>query len=302
METMMALATEPRVGLGALSDAAAGLVERLRPSVVSVRAAYRGGGAGVIWSVHGLIVTNAHVVRQERATVRLDDGRELAATLVARDPARDLAALRVMADGLVAAPIGDSTALRVGQIVVAMGHPFGEPHAVAMGIINRVDGATRLGERRYPETVQADLSLYPGNSGGPLVDAHGRVVGINSMVLPPRLALAVPTATVARFLAPGGRTRLGIRTQRVGLPPPLVQRLRLAQETALIVVEVLSDEPAARAGLLPGDILLGADDLPLRGPVALADLLESWEGQSIRFRVLRSGAVREVDVASSAVP
>jgi serine protease Do len=267
-----------------------------------VRATDRGGGAGVVWRADGLVVTNAHVVRHERAVVRLDDSRELAATLVARDPAHDLAALRVAADGLVPAPIGDSSALRVGQIVLAMGHPFGEPHAVALGIISRVDGATRLGERRRPETVQADLALYPGNSGGPLVDAHGRVVGINSMVVPPRLALAVPTAAVARFLAPGGRARLGLRTRRVGLPPPLVHRLGLAQDTALIVVEVLADEPAASAGLLPGDILLGTDGLPLRGPQALADRQERWEGESIRLRVLRGGAVREVDVVPSAVP
>ena len=144
--------------------------------------------------------------------------------------------------------------------------------------------------------VAADLTLYPGNSGGPLADARGRVIGINSMVVPPRLALAVPSATVDRFLAAGSRFRLGLRTQEVGLPPPLVQRLGLPHDRALMVVEVLPGQPAAAAGLLPGDVLLAADDHALDGPMALANRLDAGGGAPLRLRVLRGGAVRVVTV------
>jgi serine protease Do len=282
--------------LGALSGALAAVAARLRPSVVSVRKAGRGHGAGVIWSADGLVVTNAHVVYHERATVVLDGGRELPARLVARDPTRDLAALRVDASGLPAAPLGDSTALRVGQLVFAIGHPLGEPHALSLGIVTSLEQAVYVGGQRLPEAVHADLALYPGNSGGPLADAEGRVIGVNSMVMPPRLALAVPTATVARFLAPGSRARLGVRTQRVGLPPPLVGRLGLPSEHALIVVDVVAGEPAAGAGLLPGDVLLAADGRALDQPAALAEHLDARGTAPVRLRVLRGGAVRKVMV------
>jgi serine protease Do len=292
----MAIAAQPIPGLGALSGALADLAARLRPSVVSVRTAGRGHGAGVIWSADGIVVTNAHVVRHDHATVVLDGGRELPARLVARDPAHDLAALRVDATGLPAAPIGDSAALRVGQLVFAIGHPLGEPHALSLGIVTSVGRTLHVGGQRLPDAVHADLALYPGNSGGPLADAHGRVVGVNSMVVPPRLALAVPSATVARFLAPGSRARLGVRTQRVALPPPLLHRLGLADEHALIVVDVVPGDPAAAAGLLPGDVLLAADGRPLDHPAALANHLDARGAAPIQLRVLRGGAVRDVVV------
>jgi serine protease Do len=292
----MALAIETAPGLDALSGALADLAQQLRPSVVGVRLPGRGGGAGVIWDANGLVITNAHVARDERVEVVLDGGRALPATLVARDPARDLAALRVAASGLPAAPVGDSAALRVGELVFAMGHPLGEPHAVALGIVTSVGRGAQVGGERLPEAVQADLALYPGNSGGPLVDARGRVIGINSMVVPPRLALAVPSATVARFLGPGGRARIGVRTQRVALPPPLARRLGLPQEDALIVVEVMPDEPAAGAGLLPGDVLLAVDGTPLDSPSALAEQLDAAGERAVRLHVLRGGSVRLVGI------
>jgi serine protease Do len=292
----MALAIESPPGLDALSGALADLAQQLRPSVVSVRLPGHGGGAGVIWDADGLIVTNAHVARHERLEVVLDGGRALAATLVARDPAHDLAALRVAATGLPAAPVGDSTALRVGELVFAMGHPLGEPHAVALGIVTSVGRGGLAGGRGPDDAVRADLALYPGNSGGPLADARGRVIGINSMVVPPRLALAVPSATVARFLAPGSRARIGVRTQRVVLPPPLARRLGLPRENALIVVEVMAGEPAAAAGLLPGDVLLAADGTVLDSPSALAETLDAVGERPVRLHVLRGGSVRLVAI------
>ncbi|HZS00858.1 MAG TPA: trypsin-like peptidase domain-containing protein [Chloroflexota bacterium] len=291
----MALAVETAPGLDALSGALADLAQQLRPSVVGVRLPGQGGGAGVIWDADGLIITNAHVARHERVEVLLDGGRALPATLVARDPARDLAALRVAASGLPAAPVGDSAALRVGELVFAMGHPLGEPHAVALGIVTRLEHGGP-GDERGPGLVHADLALYPGNSGGPLADAQGRVVGINSMVVPPRLALAVPSAAVARFLAPGSRRQLGVRVQRVALPPPLARRLGLPGEYALMVVEVLPGQPAAAAGILPGDVLLAADGRALDSPSALATGLDDAGERPVRLHVLRGGSVRLVTI------
>ncbi|HLH25340.1 MAG TPA: trypsin-like peptidase domain-containing protein [Chloroflexota bacterium] len=292
----MAMAIDSALGLDALSGALADLAQQLRPSVVSVHLPGRGGGAGVIWDADGLVVTNAHVARDARLEVVLDGGRRLPAVLVARDPAHDLAALRVAASGLPAAPSGDSTALRVGELVFAMGHPLGEPHAVSLGIVTSAGHGARVGDERLPDVVRADLALYPGNSGGPLADARGRVIGINSMVVPPRLALAVPSATVARFLAPGSRARLGVRTQRVALPPPLAHRLGLRQEYGLMVVDVLAGEPAAGAGLLPGDVLLAAGGWPLETPSALADAVDAVGERLLRLEILRGGGVRVVEV------
>ncbi len=304
-----AVAPGPAPDLGALSGALADLAARLRPSVVSVRTGSGGHGAGVIWDPDGLIVTNAHVVDREWVTVVLAGGRELSARLVARDPGLDLAALRVDAHGLPAVRVGDSAALRVGQLVVAVGHPLGERHAVALGIIHAVGPPRAMGAVlraggpgvRLTDVVQADITLLPGNSGGPLADAAGRVVGVNSMVVPPRLAIAVPSATVARFLAPGSRARIGVRTRRVALPPPLVRRLGLADEHALMVVDVARGEPAAAAGLLPGDVLLAADGRRLDHPEALAGHLDARAGQPIRLRLLRGGAVLEVAVTPRSV-
>jgi serine protease Do len=192
---------------------ASALVEALRQSVVRVSAAY-GHGAGVVWQTEGLIVTNHHVVARDRAEVELADGRRLAAAVVARDPHLDLAALRVPACDLPAAPIGDSTALRVGDVILAVGHPFGLRGAASLGIVSapvtppgRLLSPRRGGYRREVavrsprELLQADVALAPGNSGGPLADAAGRVVGIATMVLWPGIALAVPSHVVERFVA-----------------------------------------------------------------------------------------------------
>ncbi len=309
----MATATEARPGLGALSDHLADQAARLRPSVVSIHTGPRGApaqrsGAGVIWQPDGLIVTNAHVIHEPRARVLLDDGRDFEATLVAHDPALDLAALRVPATGLPAARVGDSNTLRVGQLVFAMGHPLGQAHAVAWGIVSAPVGTSAgpAGAQGRPSsTIQADLRLYPGNSGGPLADARGHVVGINHMVSPPRMAFAIASATVLGFLARVLGPRLGVRVRTVGLPPPLVQRLNLPRDRAVMVVEVAGGEAGARAGLLPGDVLLAANDRWLDGAEALAAALARPEANgsavqtpllSLELRVLRGGTVRVVPV------
>jgi serine protease Do len=197
----------PRKGRGfrwaPLAREAAALVEELRRSVVLVQSGH-GHGSGLIWDSAGLIVTNHHVVAGDRAQVELGDGRRLSAAVVGRDPHNDLAALRVTAGELRAAAIGDTTALRVGELIIAVGHPFGVRDTATLGIVSRAPSgrAATVRECTAPrELLQADVMLAPGSSGGPLVNAAGEVVGIASMVVGPGIALAVPSHVVQRFVA-----------------------------------------------------------------------------------------------------
>ncbi len=184
--------------LGALTAQTAELIDTLRRSVVVVRGS-DGHGAGVIWDSQGLIVTNDHVARGDRADVELSDGRRLQARTLARDRENDLALLRVSARDLPAAPVGDSQALKVGELILAVGHPWGLRETATLGIVSGAGPGTWLGQTRQ-EMLQADIALSPGNSGGPLADAWGRVVGIASMVLSSGIALAVPSHVVQRFV------------------------------------------------------------------------------------------------------
>jgi serine protease Do len=178
-------------------DAALAAVgERLRRSTVQVFDGRRGAGSGVIWHADGWIITNAHVVHRDSARIRLADGTMHDAELVARAQDRDLAALYVAARDLPAAEIGASTALRVGEIVLAAGSPFGVRGAVTAGVLHAIGPVARIGKQCW---LQADLQLAPGNSGGPLADAAGRVIGINSMIAM-GLGLAIPSHDVEQFL------------------------------------------------------------------------------------------------------
>ena len=215
-----------------------GLAVRLRSSSVEVRCGDRGGGAGVIWSSDGLVVTNAHVARTNRPAVRLADGREFVADLVRRNTERDLALLRIEANGLNAAEIGDSTHVRAGQIVTAVGNPMGIVGAVSTGVI------FSAGEGRW---IEADVRLAPGNSGGMLADADGRVIGINTMIYS-GLALAVPSNRVIDFVA-------GLEDQKPILGVAM-RPVHLDGRPALVLVHVERDGRADRAGLMIGDVLL----------------------------------------------
>jgi len=179
-----------------LGIALAELAATLRESVVEVRTRGAGAGSGIIWSASGLIVTNAHVARTEHATVVLCDGRAFDGVVTAHDSRRDLATIAIDpgAATLRAATIGHPTDLRAGDVVVALGHPWGVTGAIALGIVHVVD--TRRGAPRW---IRADIRLAPGNSGGPLADARGRVVGVNTLIAG-GLGVAVPTTTVSRFL------------------------------------------------------------------------------------------------------
>jgi len=255
------------------------VAERLRRSTVHIHGG--GSGSGVIWSAEGLIVTNAHVAREERSVVETWDGRELAAELTSRDRRRDLATLQVQAAGLPAATPGDSDALRPGDLAIAVGNPLGFTGALSTGVVHATGPLEGLGRRSW---VQADVRLLPGNSGGPLADARGRVIGINTMIAG-GLALAVPSNTVAEFLRQGGSdVSLGVVVQ----PIP----------AGLLVLRVAQGSVAETASLLAGDLLVGVEGRRFRSADDLADALDRNAGRALDLSFLRGDrrAMRQVTV------
>ena len=184
--------------LAPLATETAGLVRELQQSVVLVHSQH-GHGSGIVWDADGLVITNHHVVGRGRAVVETLDGQRIAATVIGVDAYNDLAALRVESRRLPTPPMGDSTAMRVGELVVAVGNPFGLRGVATMGIVSGVGDVSWSGGASR-ELLQADVDLAPGNSGGPLVDTAGRVVGVASMIMSPGVALAIPTHVVTRFV------------------------------------------------------------------------------------------------------
>jgi serine protease Do len=249
------------------------IAEQLRRSTVLVHAGGRGNGSGVIWSADGVIVTNAHVARASQMRVQLWDSREFAAALVSRDTRRDLAELRISAANLPAAAAADSSQVRPGELAIAIGNPLGFVGALTTGVIQAVGPLRRFGSEPW---VQADVRLAPGNSGGPLADARGRVIGINTMVAG-HLALAVPSNAVTNFLAADPVDAwLGISVAPVRVPRPGSR----VKAFGLVLLEVEPDSPAANASLMPGDILLGTDE---KSFASLDDLAASLQGSGPRL-------------------
>jgi serine protease Do len=278
--------------VGRYGEAAAEISKALRDGVAVVRGSGGGSGAGTVWRPDGVVITNNHVATGESADVDFADGRSLRARVVARDPSVDLAALKVEGNGLHALPAGNSAALRVGQLVIAVGNPLGEVGAVTAGIISRVGGGINGGRLQLRQAVQANITLRPGNSGGPLADAHGRVIGINAMVLGPGVAIAVPSNTVERFLferGPGGAV-LGVAGQPVELAA-------LPEQGGVLVAEVVEGSAAESAGLMVGDVLLAIDGAPARNGDELLHALGSrGPGEPRRLSFLRGGRRCEVTV------
>jgi serine protease Do len=247
-----------------------GIVEGLRRSTVVI-SGHRGGmGSGAIIEPGGTIVTNNHVLRSPHAEVQLWDGRSFRAEVKARDEGRDLALLLVPASGLPAVPMGDSGTLRVGELVVAVGNPLGFIGAVTTGIVHAVGPVQGLGPMAW---VQSDLQLAPGNSGGPLADARGQLVGINSMITG-RLALALPANVVRRFVASQETGEsLGVAVRAVPLA------LNGVRQLGLLLLQVAEDGRAHAASLLPGDIIIGIDGRTVQ---SIEDLERALEGKGER--------------------
>lgn len=273
-----------------LADELAAVVESVCRSTVHVRGHRMGSGSGVIWRPDGLIITNAHVVHGPTAAVELTDGRVLEAEVTARDAERDLAALQVDVTGLPAASIGDSDALRVGQLVVAVGNPLGLSGALTTGIIHAITPNQGPGPRTW---VRADVRLAPGNSGGPLADVQGHVIGINSMVAG-GLGLAVPSNAVTWFLRDQGRRpRIGVTLQPVLVP------FQHGPVPGLMLIDVADGSPAERTGLILGDVIIGVAGRPIEGSPELGDILQRLTpGERLRLDLVRGGThiTREVSI------
>jgi serine protease Do len=259
------------------------IAERLRRSTVVISTNGHGAGSAVIWSESGLLITNAHVARGATARVTLWDGREFDAQITSRDPRLDIAALRIDASGLPAATPADSSQVRPGELAIAVGNPLGFVGALTTGIIHGVGPLPGFGARHW---IQANVRLAPGNSGGPLADARGRVIGINTMVAG-RLALAVPANDVAKFLSIGARRAL----LGVTLRPVLVPRGK-ESSVGFVILEIEPDSAAERASLLLGDIILGDERGAFQSLDDLARALEGDGPRTIRLEFLRGDYTR----------
>ena len=283
-----------------ISSASAQMIGRTHESVVQVQSGGRGVGAGVIWDEDGLVLTNHHVVaggrRGVKVKVALYDGQAFDAEVVKGGRDLDLALLRIEdAPGdLPAVPLGDSDALRVGGLVYAIGHPWGRLGTVTAGIVSGLGVVQGPGGRaRY---IQSDVALAPGNSGGPLLNAQGKIVGINAMIFG-RLALSVPSNVASAWLAGARerRPRLGVQILPVELPAFLRSTNPGTPEAGLMIAAIEGGGPAERTGLLVGDVLLGVGDETLHDVESLLDAIAS-AGEAVRLRVMRGGKISSVDV------
>ena len=306
--------------LDAYSHAVVAVVDAVGPSVVSIgvnargrRPEPRGAGSGVVISSDGYVLTNSHVVHEAAALeVSLTDGRRFSASLVGEDPATDLAIVQVDAPALPAARLGRSARLRVGQLVIAIGNPFGFQSTVSAGVVSAIGRSLRsMTGRLIDGIIQTDVALNPGNSGGPLVDSRGRVVGINTAVfaMAQGISFAVPidtvTLVVPQLLAHGRvvRAYLGFGGQSRPVDRRLVRALGLAGERAIEIMSVEAGTPAAGAGLRGGDLVVAIDDRPVQSVDDVHRLLGADAiGREMRIAVVRDGRRLEVRVVPAEAP
>ena len=288
--------------LARLSDDLAAAVELAGAGVVTVNARRRMPASGIVWTEDGLIVTANHVVeRDEDITVGLPDGRDVAALLVGRDPGRDLALLKAEASDLTPAPRTEATA-KIGHFVLAVGRPGPSGPMASFGVVSAVLGAWRTARDATIEgVIRADVAMLPGFSGGPLVDAQGRVVGLNSSTLGRGGGLTVPVAAIAASvdaLQAHGKVRrgfLGIGAQAVRLSA--AQAKLHGREQGLLVVAVEEDGPAERDGVMIGDVIVALNGDTVTEVEQLQDRLTGeWVGKALPIRVIRAGAPHELRV------
>ena len=284
--------------LDAYSQAVIRAAERVSPSVVNLvvrknvkgkqvtrfhsREELKGNGSGFIFTPDGFILTNSHVVHHaSEIEITLSDGRRFQADLVGDDPDTDLAVVRINGLSLIPAPFGDSQKIRVGQLVIAIGNPYGFQYTVTSGVVSALGRSLRsMSGRLIDNIIQTDAALNPGNSGGPLVNSRGEVIGVNTaMILAAQgicFAIAINTAKiVAGALIKEGRIRrsyIGLGGQNVTLHRRLVRFFRLPLESGVLVVSVEESSPAQKAGLVEGDIIIAFDGHPIAG----IDDLHKW--------------------------
>lgn len=314
--------------LDAYSRAVVEVAERVSPAVVNINTVFRrrgpyapwlgpeqpkGIGSGMIITPDGFILTNSHVVHDaQRLEVTLADGRVFPARLVGEDPQTDLAVIHIDAEDLPSAGLGDSSALKVGQLVIAIGNPFGFQTTVTTGVVSALGRSLRTQTGRLIENIiQTDASLNPGSSGGPLVNSKGEVIGINTAVIygAQGICFAIPS-NVAKIVAgmlikTGKVTRgyIGIAGQARPIHRRLVRYYRLAGESGVLVVLVEPGTPAMRAGLREGDIIVFFDNLPVRNVDDLHKYLsEKPIGEKIPLTVLRDSEKITIEVTPVEAP
>jgi S1-C subfamily serine protease len=300
--------------LDAYSKAVVQAAEKISPSVVFINATKtfpqsrgaasreqreaHGSGSGFVFTPDGFILTNSHVVHDtSRLTVALSDGRRFEAAMVGDDPASDVAVIRISAGGLAAAPLGDSEKIRVGQLAIAIGNPYGFQYSVTTGVVSALGRSLRSDSGRLIDNViQTDAALNPGNSGGPLVNSNGEVIGVNTAVILPAqglcFAVAINTAKfVAARLIKDGKIRrayLGLGGQNVTIPRVVVRSQQLKTEAGVLVISVEKQSPAERAGLNQGDVIIALDGAPVRSVDDLHKILtEARIGSSCELTLLR---------------
>lgn len=260
--------------LDSYSRVVVNVADKLRPAVVNIRGERRGGeGSGILFTPDGFLLTNAHVVgNSQRLRVRLFDGREVSGRLVGSDPWTDLAIVQAEANNLPYGELGNSNKLRVGQMVVAIGSPLGFESTVTAGVVSALGRTLRsITGHLVDNIIQTDASLNPGNSGGPLLDSHGRVIGINTAIIRPAqgICFAIPI-NMAKHILPQlmqhGRVvrgYLGLHGRNVPIPDVDVRKLELPGKSGVQVMAIETDGPADQAGLLEDDIIVSLGDEPV---------------------------------------
>ncbi len=301
METIKSGTANP---LLALSDNLAQAIERVGPRVVAVNARQRIPSSGVHWR-QGVVVTAAHSIkRDEEISVTLPNGESASATLAGRDPGTDLAVLKLEGADFGSAETSDASSLKVGHLVLAVGRTSERGPSASLGVISSLGGPWRTwrgGE--IDRFVRLDLALYPGFSGGPLVDVEGRIIGINTSGLSRGAGITIPALTVNRvtdaLLERGRIVRgyLGLGMHPVHLPDSLKSKLNLSGKSGVIILSVEPDGPADRAGMLVGDILVGFDDAVVNDTDDVQTVLNPERvGQEVKASLVRAGAAHQVSI------
>lgn len=308
--------------LDAYSRAVATAAEKVGPSVVYIEVKHRrgakgpevaGGGSGFVFTPDGFILTNSHVVTQaSKIGVTLLDGRSLEASLIGEDPDTDLAVLRIGAPNLVPAEFGESKSLRVGQVAIAIGSPFGFQYTVTAGVVSALGRSLRSASGRLIDNViQTDAALNPGNSGGPLIDTRGKVIGVNTAVILPAqgvcFAIAIDTAkfVAGRLIRDGRivRAYIGLAGTNIRLPRRLMRFHRLPAESAVAVAAVEPESPAQRAGLQVNDIIVAYGPHPVAGIDTLQRILSDAQiGARSPLTIVRGTEKLTVDIVPARPP
>lgn len=286
----------------AFSTALSALFQHVQPGIVQVYKQERGGGTGIIWDARGYIITNNHVLGRsdDRIEVRLADGRTLPARVLQRNPELDLAQIKVSGENLTSLAIGDSSHLRVGEWVFAIGHPWGQRWSITAGIMSTMS-SVKLAGGVTTSYIKSDVLLAPGNSGGPLLNAEGQVVGINAMIFGGDLSISIPSKEVQTWLnsLPKSSAALGIAIQTVELPGHLRQNVYPERSSCLLIHDLLPERQGSHNDLLLGDMLLDVTGKPVTNGTELRTLLARHEaGKSIQIRLIRAGEVMTIDVAT----